>query len=62
MLKRKTYMTKYQDNIGVKSDMSGDNTNAKLRTEIDRLAIGSSPYVPDTSRPYRRALCAQGQK
>ena len=62
MLQRKTYMTKYQDNIWAKSVMSGDNMIGKVRTEIDWLALGSSPYGPDASRPYRQPLCAQGQK
>ena len=26
--------------------------------QMDRLALGSSPYGPDAPRPYRRALCA----
>jgi hypothetical protein len=42
--------------------MSGDNMNAKLRTEIEILALVSRPYSPDASRPYTRALCFHGQK
>ena len=61
MLQRITYMTKHQDNIWAKSVMSDDIMSAKLRTEIDRLAMGSRPYSPYASRHYRRALCSQRQ-